>query len=149
MAQRLSAPIAPKLINLHLSAAAQEAAILETAGALATHPQMGDFRVFCRELLEREAAGATHLGGGVVMPHARTGQVNQILIAAGRSETGVTFAGVPVPVRLIFVVAAPKSLIGEYLATVGMLARRLRDQACLDQLLACGNEQEFAKVFEE
>lgn len=140
--------LSPGFVNLNLIATEQNAAILETARQLATHPAMGNFSTFCDELLDREAAGATHLGNGVALPHARTSQVNQILVAASRSAAGVKFADVASPVRLIFVVAAPKNQIGEYLATVGMMARSLRNSACLGRLLECAAPDEFAKILQ-
>lgn len=138
----------PGFVNLDLTATAQNAAILETARQLSTHPAMGNFSIFCDELLDREAAGATHLGNGVALPHARTAQVDQILVAAGRSAAGVKFADVASPVRLIFVVAAPKNQIGEYLATVGIMARSLRNAASLQRLLECTAPDEFVKVLQ-
>lgn len=140
--------LSPGFVNLNLTATEQNAAILEAARQLATHPAMGNFSIFCDELLDREAAGATHLGNGVALPHARTSQVNQILVAAGRSATGVKFADVASPVRLIFVVAAPKNQIGEYLATVGMMARSLRNPECLQRLLECAAPDEFARILQ-
>ena len=140
--------LSPQFVNLDLSATEQNEAILETARALKTHPAMGNFSVFCDELLDREKVGATHLGNGVVLPHARTAQVNQILLAAGRSKAGVKFSDLADPVHLIFVVAAPKNQIGEYLATVGMMARSLRNPACLKELLTCGGGDAFTKILQ-
>lgn len=140
--------LSPTLVNLDLRAGEQTAAILETARLLAPNPAMGNFAVFCTELLDREAVGATHLGNGVALPHARTAQVNQILIAAGRSQAGVAFVGVIAPVHLIFVVAAPKNQIGEYLATVGMMARSLRNASCLQRLLECDAPDEFVRILQ-
>ena len=134
------------LISLDLAATEQNAAIMETARMLAPNPGMGNFSKFCEELMDREACGATHLGNGGALPHARTAQVNQILLAAGRSRKGVAFADIANPVHLIFVVAAPKNQIGEYLATVGMMARSLRNPDCLQRLLDCETADEFVKI---
>jgi mannitol/fructose-specific phosphotransferase system IIA component (Ntr-type) len=82
----------------------------------------------------------------VALPHARTAAVDEILVAAGRSEKGIQFSSLKDPVRLIFVVATPRSQISGYLATVGALARMLRDAARLDQLLRCGTPSEFAAL---
>ncbi len=138
--------LTPRLVNLELTAATQRDAILETADLLAGHPAMSSFEQFKKDLLAREDAGSTHLGGCVALPHARTAAVNEILVAAGRSEDGVPFSSLNEPVRLIFVVATPRSQISGYLATVGALARLLRDPARLDQLLRCGAPSEFAAL---
>ncbi len=138
--------LAPRLVNLELASTNQRDAILETADLLAGHPAMGSFEQFKKDLLEREGAGSTHLGGCVALPHARTAAVSEILVAAGRSQSGVPFSTLQEPVRLIFVVATPRSQISGYLATVGALARMLRDPVRLDQLLRCGASSEFAAL---
>ena len=133
-------------MNLELTASSQIDAILETADLLAGHPAMGSFEQFKKDLLAREDAGSTHLGSCIALPHARTAAVNEILVAAGRSGNGVPFSSLKEPVRLIFVVATPRSQISGYLATVGALARMLRDPARLDQLLRCSAPSEFAAL---
>ena len=118
--------------------------MLEVAELLASHPAMDNFEAFRRDLLAREAAGSTCLSGGVALPHARTTAVREILVAAGRSAGGVRFQGLEEPVHLVFVVATPRSQITGYLATVGALARLLRDKDRRLHLMACGTPGEFA-----
>lgn len=138
--------VVPRLANLQLAATTQAEAIRETAGQLEGHPAMSSFEQFLRDLFSREAAGPTHLGTCVALPHARTAAVGEILVAAGRSAEGIPFAGLQEPVRLIFVVATPRSQITGYLATVGALARMLRDPARLERLLTCATPAEFAAL---
>lgn len=138
--------VQPDHIQLHLRATEQTEAILEVAAQLAGHPAMENFGRFREDLLAREAAGPTHLGGVVALPHARTSAVREILVAAGRSAVGVSFAGLEEPVRLIFVVATPRSQIAGYLATVGALARLLRQEKRLANLLDCEAPAEFAAL---
>lgn len=133
-----------KHVNLHLVATEQTGAILEVAHQLANHPAMEDFEQFRADLLAREAAGPTHLGNTIALPHARTTAVREILVAAGRSDAGIAFRGLAEPVRLIFVVATPRSQITGYLATVGALARLLRNEQRLGKLLSCEDPAEFA-----
>lgn len=138
--------VQPREVRLDIRANTQEAAVLEVAELLANHPAMDNFEAFRRDLLAREAAGSTCLGGGVALPHARTQAVREIIVAAGRSAGGVRFQGLEEPVRLVFVVATPRSQITGYLATVGALARLLRDRERLRRLLACGGAAEFASL---
>ncbi|MBV9657856.1 MAG: PTS sugar transporter subunit IIA [Verrucomicrobia bacterium] len=138
--------VTPRRVNLQLQATTQADAILETATLLAGHHAMTSFEKFQEDLLSREAAGPTHLGTCVALPHARTAAVMEILVAAGRSEQGIPFTGLKEPVRLIFVVATPRSAITGYLATVGALARMLRDTNRLERLLHCATPAEFAAL---
>ena len=120
--------------------------MLEVAELLASHPAMDNFEAFRRDLLAREAAGSTCLSGGVALPHARTAAVREIIVAAGRSAGGVRFKGLEEPVHLVFVVATPRSQITGYLATVGALARLLRDPERRLHLLECATPGEFAAL---
>ena len=138
--------VQPREVHLNIRADTQEAAVLEVAELLATHPAMDNFEAFRRDLLAREAAGSTCLGGGVALPHARTLAVREIIVAAGRSAAGVRFQGLEEPVHLVFVVATPRSQITGYLATVGALARLRRDRERLRRLLECGSSAEFASL---
>ncbi len=138
--------VQPREVRLDLQADTQEAAVLEVAAHLVTHPAMDNFEAFRRDLLAREAAGSTCLSGGVALPHARTTAVREIIVAAGRSARGVRFTGLEEPVHLVFVVATPRSQITGYLATVGALARLLRDKERLQRLLDCGTAAEFAAL---
>ena len=74
--------VQPREVHLDIRADTQEAAVLEVAELLATHPAMDNFEAFRRDLLAREAAGSTCLGGGVALPHARTLAVREIIVAA-------------------------------------------------------------------
>ena len=138
--------VQPHEVHLDIRADTQETAVLEVAELLANHPAMDNFEAFRRDLLAREAAGSTCLGGGVALPHARTLAVREIIVAAGRSAAGVRFQGLEEPVHLVFVVATPRSQITGYLATVGALARLLRDRERLQRLLECGSPAEFASL---
>ena len=138
--------VQPREVHLDIRAETQEAAVLEVAELLAGHPAMDNFDAFRRDLLAREAAGSTCLRGGVALPHARTLAVREIIVAAGRSAAGVRFQGREEPVHLVFGVATPRSQITGYLATVGALARLLRDPERLRRLLECGSPAEFASL---
>ena len=138
--------VQPREVNLDIQADHQEGVVLEVAELLANHPAMDNFEAFRRDLLAREAAGSTCLSGGVALPHARTTAVGEIIVAAGRSTAGVQFKGLEEPVHLVFVVATPRSQITGYLATVGALARLLRDKERLHRLLNAATAGEFAAL---
>lgn len=133
---KLAALLRPATINLNLHATEKNAALREVAELLLPTNCIANFDTFYREILERERVSNTALGHDVAIPHARTEQCSEILIAVGRSATPVDFDGKNLtPVRLIFMIATPKPMVTDYLRIVGNLARLLRRDDLRRQLL--------------
>src|SRR5258706_10993429 len=78
-------------INLNLQARQKTDALREVATLLQRAGCVSNFDAFFQEILERERVSNTALGYHVAIPHARTEQCSQILIAVGRSPTGIEF----------------------------------------------------------
>lgn len=115
----------PSLISLEIAATDKDAAILEVAGLLRSHPAVSDFTLLCDELIARDSLRSTAVGNGIAFPHARTLSVSDLLIAVGRSSQGVPF-GEEI-VHFLFVIATPRDRVAAYLGAVGALSRALRD----------------------
>lgn len=139
--------LATEALVLDVKAKFAPEAINEVAARLAQHPAVTCFDDFCHAILDREKINTTSLGHGVVLPHARTDCVRQIVIAAGRSREGIWFENAKQTVHLIFVIGTPTDSVREYLALVGTLTRLLRNAAIRDQLLRAETAEEFLAPF--
>lgn len=148
-AVRIAALLNPAVINLDLQARQKTDALREVASLLVQSKRVTNFENFFSEILERERVSNTALGHDVAIPHARTDQCSEILIAVGRSVAGVDFEsqGDP-PVRLIFLIGTPKQMVAEYLRLVGNLARLLRQDALREKLLAAPDAATFIKLMD-
>jgi len=148
-AAKVAALLKPEVINLNLQARHKTAALREVAGLLVPGQRVANFEAFFAEILERERVSNTALGHDVAIPHARTEQCSEIIIAVGRSVAGVDFESPGDPaVRLIFLIGTPKQMVAEYLRLVGNLARLLRQDALRDQLLAAPDAATFIKLMD-
>ncbi|MEI6105915.1 MAG: PTS sugar transporter subunit IIA [Opitutae bacterium] len=143
MPVRLSSLLEPACINLSLQSTKRTAAIHEVSKLLETHPNVANFAGFYQELLARERLDTTCLGNEVALPHARTEHVKKIVIAIGRSATGVHFENCDQNVRLMFVLGTPKSNPGDYLMLVGSLCRLIKEAANRAALLAAPTPETF------
>lgn len=144
---RLSALLRVDRIKLNLEAQTKQAALREVAALLRDTGAVVDFDVFMREVLQREGLSSTALGHEVAIPHARTEQCQQIVVAVGRSTNGVDFeAKDGVPVRLIFLIGTPKRMVTEYLKVVGHLARVLRRDDLRQRLLEVEDAPSFIQA---
>src|ERR1041384_1661957 len=146
---KVSALLRPATIKLNLVAGEKTAALREVAELLAPSNFLGNFDPFFKEILERERVSNTALGHDVAIPHARTEQCSEILIAVGRSSDGIDFeAKDGQPGRLIFLIGTPKQMVTDYLRVVGNLARLLRQDGVRQQLLDSPDPESFIKVIE-
>ena len=146
---RLVELVQPNLVLLDLKETKRTAAIHEVAKLLEKDPDVLNFQSFYDELLARERLEATSLGYGVAFPHARTDHVKKMVLAVGRSSTGVLFENSGEKIHFIFVIGTPRRMVTEYLALVGAMARLLRSDEVRQKLLAAKTPEDFAAVFAE
>ncbi len=147
---KLASLLNPEMINLNLSATEKTAALREVALLLAEHRSIRNFDLFFQEILDRERVSNTALGHDVAIPHARTDQCTEILIAVGRSAKGVDFETKDSQlVRLIFLIGTPKQMVTDYLRVVGNLARLLRQDDVRCRLLEAPDPASFIKVVDQ
>jgi fructose-specific phosphotransferase system IIA component len=140
----------PEAINLNLQARNKTDALREVATLLQPTNCVANFDAFFQEILERERVSNTALGHEVAIPHARTEQCSEILIAVGRSAEGIGFdAKDGQPVRLIFLIGTPKQMVTEYLRVVGNLARLLRQDQLRQNLLEVSEAGAFIKLVDQ
>jgi fructose-specific phosphotransferase system IIA component len=149
MFSKIATLLAVDRVNLNLTASTKTESLREVASLMKDAKCIHDFHAFFRDVLERERVSNTALGHGVALPHARTDQCSEIIIAVGRSNTGIDFeAKDEQPVQLVFLIGTPKSMVTEYLRLVGNLARLLRHDDLRQQLVAAPDPLSFIKAIE-
>ncbi len=126
---QISSLLKPEQIKLELVQTKRCNAINEVAQLLQANPNVTNFAGFYEELLARERIESTCLGNEIAFPHARTDSLKGMVLAIGRSATGVWFENSGQSVKLIFVIGTPKRMVTDYLSVVGGLARLLKDPA--------------------
>lgn len=147
---RLAQLLRPEAVKLELNAKHKNAALREVAELLLPRQCIANFDIFYREILERERVSNTALGHDVAIPHARTDQCTEILIAIGRAAAGIDFDSKENgPVRLIFLIGTPKPMVTDYLHIVGHLARLLRRDDLRQKLLEAPDPAAFIRVVSE
>jgi mannitol/fructose-specific phosphotransferase system IIA component (Ntr-type) len=129
MPGRITSLLDPSRITLHVHSTKRTAALNEIAKLLEGHPDVAHFAGFYDELLARDRLDTTSLGNSIALPHARTEHVKKIVVAVGRSDSGIVFDDKGEIVRLFFVLGTPKSKPGDYLAVVSALCKILKDPA--------------------
>jgi mannitol/fructose-specific phosphotransferase system IIA component (Ntr-type) len=146
MAGILAPLLASARLSLKVQSTGREAALLEIARLLDGHPDVTDFQGFYTELLARECIDSTCLGNEIALPHARTEHVARVVMAIGRSDSGVYYENCDETVRLIFALGTPKTDDGAYLQVVGMLCRIIKDSANREALLQAPTPADFVQT---
>ncbi|HTJ78069.1 MAG TPA: PTS sugar transporter subunit IIA [Rariglobus sp.] len=146
MAGRLSQLLDSSRIALNVQSAKRTVALNEVARLLDGHPDVTNFQGFYNELLARERLDTTCLGNEIALPHARTEHVQKIVMAVGRSDTGVHFENSNQNVRLMFVLGTPKSNPGDYLQVVSALCKIFKDPANREKLMKAPTPELFVQA---
>lgn len=137
----------PDHVALDLRATAPVAAIDEVAGLVKSDPAVLEWQA----LLAGVQASAPCLpepgrGFSLCIPHTRGECVSAMVMSVGRSEAGIVFPGVELPVRYVFCIAVPRALAADYLRIVGLLARVFKDSQTEAALRAATTVPEFVEL---
>jgi mannitol/fructose-specific phosphotransferase system IIA component (Ntr-type) len=143
MAGRLSTLLDPSRIRLQVQSNKRTVALNEVARLLEGHADVTNFQGFYNELLARERLDTTCLGNEIALPHARTEHVKHIVMAVGRSSSGVLFENSNQTVRLLFVLGTPKSNPTDYLQVVSALCKIFKDPANREALMTAATPEQF------
>jgi len=143
MATSLAQIFDRRWITIPMSADTHERAVRELVHPLQAHPHVQDSDALFEEIWKREQQESTCVGNGIAFPHARCDSVDQLVLAAGVSPEGISFAGIHGKIHLVFCIGTPKRMGTEYLATVGALARLLKEETLRSKLLHAKNADQF------
>ena len=102
------------------------------------------------DLYNREQKASTAIGHGIAVPHVRTYQAKDLIIAVGRSLEGIEYdAPDGEPVHLFFTMAAPPYDDTLYLKVFKALAANLQFDYFRERLLAATEEYDIIRAFKE
>lgn len=109
-----------------------------------------DERAVFDALLEREALGATSVGDGVAIPHARLGGIETIYGVFARLSQPIDFDAVDErPVDLVFLLLAPEAANAEHLKALAKISRTFKEETLRKNLRgADGREAIFSMLTE-
>jgi len=97
----------PDTVKVPLEAFDKEEAIAELVELLVRSGKIADRDATVQALLDREAKGSTGIGGGIALPHAKSPEIDGVVMAVGVSPDGIEFDAVDdEPVHLVFLVVA-------------------------------------------
>ncbi len=113
-----------------LRAETKDEALRELSDLMARSSAVLNAEALLNAILEREKTLSTGVGIGVAVPHAMIPEVNDFVIAIGRSHKGIDFDALDEkPVHIIVMIAASdRHPRGEYLKVLARLMQKLRNK---------------------
>lgn len=121
------------------------------AGLLKSRGRVENEDELVRALVDRESLGSTGIGGGVAIPHGKLKSLTDMVVAFGRSSSGVDFQSLDgKPVYLFFLLLTPHDKPGDHLKTLARISRILKNQILRESLRQASQRQELLRlIFEE
>jgi PTS system fructose-specific IIC component len=138
-------------IDLAVPAGTKEEIISSMVGLLRRSPHVADVETFRIDVLAREELVTTGVGYGVAFPHAKSAAVKEVVFAFGRTTEDADFGALDGrPVRLIFLIGAPKRLEPSrvYLNLMARLSFLMKDQGNRDLLLGTDSVREVLALMD-
>lgn len=137
-------------VIVNLASKEKEGAISELVEALLKAKKIASREKMVKILLDREELGSTGIGSGVAIPHAKTDDIDNVLIAFGSSNEGIEFASLDnKPVYLVFLMLAPLSSTGIHLKALAKISRMTKSNRCRPSLRKAQSAEEILKIIKE
>ncbi len=138
------------LIDLSLAGSTKEEVLAELVDILMRAGKIADRGALVDVLLEREGLGSTGIGHGVAIPHGRSKELGETVIALGRTKVEVDFDSIDgKPTRLFFLLVAPENGGNDHLFTLAKIARLIKDAKTRNQLMALESPDEVLTLIKE
>jgi PTS system nitrogen regulatory IIA component len=112
---------------------------------------VNDIEGLHNSLIEREKLGSTGIGENVAIPHAKSGELDQILTLFARSTEGVDFESLDQKaVNFVCLVVAPSNSTGHHLKALARISRLLKNQVLRQAILDANSAEEiYSALLEE
>lgn len=129
--------------------AVKEAVLGEMCDLLDSSGKTGNKSKLMTDLVNREKKSSTAVGKGVAIPHVRTMQAKELILAFARSSEGLDFdAPDGEPVHLFFSMVAPPYDDQLYLKIYREIGQLILKEESRQRLLDAANEHEIIRVFQ-
>lgn len=102
------------------------------------------------DVLRREQEMSTGIGKKIALPHAKTPAVSQPVLALATLKQELNFDSIDnEPVRIIFLLATPETMLAEHLKLLGRITRLAGRADFRERLIASKSPSEVLDLFRE
>lgn len=127
----------------------KESVIAELAGPLAKISGMAEEELV-RVLMDRERMGSTGIGSGIGIPHGKSKEVPEPVMAFGLSREGIDFESLDKkPVHIFFMLLTPENAPNIHLKLLAGIAKILRNDPFRQRLMMAKTPDEVIKILRD
>ena len=136
-----------EFINANLSAKTKTEALAELVNTMIK----GGFKLnsssIIKILQQRENLGSTGIGDGVAIPHGKIPELDDLIVAFGRSTEGIDYDSLDgKPVHLFFLLLAPENSAGQHLKVLAKISKMLKIANFRKMLLKAKTQRDLYKI---
>ncbi|MFA5117610.1 MAG: PTS sugar transporter subunit IIA [Candidatus Omnitrophota bacterium] len=143
----LSRILKEKYIKLDLKEENKKKLLSELVELIAQSGRLKDKKVFLNALYKREKLGSTGIGNGVAIPHTKSAEVKDFILAFARRDEGVDFGALDgEKTFLFFVLASPEVDVGNHLKILAQISRLVKDKFTVEYLKKVKTKKEILKI---
>jgi fructose-specific phosphotransferase system IIA component len=103
-----------------------------------------------KEIIHREEIMSTGIGFGVALPHAKTGAVEDTIIAVGVLSEPIDFQSLDnVPVNLVFLILGRENNVGMHLKLLSRISHLMNNAEFKEKLIAAKDETTAYNLIKE
>lgn len=101
-------------------------------------------------VLEREKIMSTGVGKGFAIPHGKTNNVKETIVAFGKTREPIDFEALDdQPVRLIFLLVGKEDMVAAHIKLLSRISRMMNDDSFRENLLKATTAEEIYNYFVE
>ena len=136
-----------EFINANLSARNKDEALAELINTITQGGIKLKQSSIIEILTQRENLGSTGIGDGVAIPHGKIPELDEIIVAFGRSTEGIPFDSLDgKPVHLFFLLLAPENSSGQHLKILAKISKMLKDVDFRKKLLKAESKSDLYNI---
>jgi nitrogen PTS system EIIA component len=137
-------------LNDNLQAKTKAEALAElSAMIIRDYPRLAQSQIL-DILQQREKLGSTGIGDGIAIPHGKVSELEELVVAFGRSKNGVQFDSVDgKPVHIFFLLLAPEDCAGQHLKALARISKMLKTGNFRKKLMEAKNKTDLYKMIVE
>ena len=141
--------LAPHDVLANLRADDKETALTQMCAFISrVHPEVSENA--SSVLLHREQLGSTGIGGAIAIPHGKLDSIEKLIACVARSQAGIPFDAMDgAPVKLLFVLLAPRKEAGLHLKALARIAKLMRQHGLHDKLMSARDAAEMYRILTE
>jgi PTS system fructose-specific IIA component len=147
---KIEALLTEKHINLNLDSGSKDAVIDALIAMLAGDAKVRDIKHLAEDVRKREREMSTGIGKNIGLPHAKTPAVTEPVLVMATLSGEVDFDSIDgQPVKIVFLLATPETMLAEHLKLLGRITRLVGKDDVRRRLLGAATTGEVLALFRE